>query len=177
MRPATPASGRQQPGVYPKDSELVFTFETGIVPILFLVAAKCRDPKIRRAAVRLLATDDERHENLWKAKCFARIASRFVGIETDSGEKLRRRDPQPPFPPALTEDFSYHFAYASDTAIGSRCAHQETASCDAEFDVPPPHLLAPIGLRRSFTLHDSHSLLTVVVSTTVAMGIAIRCKQ
>jgi hypothetical protein len=71
---------------------LTFTFDTGIVPVLFLMASKCRHPQIRRGAVDLLLQHEERHENLWKAQCFARIASRFIDLETQSGRAFRQEN-------------------------------------------------------------------------------------
>ena len=155
-RPMTSAPERQQPNKYPEDNKLVFTFETGIVPILFLIAAKCRHPKIRRAAVNLLSTHDERHENLWKAKCFARIASRFVDIETESGEEFQRRNTQPPFPPAAIESYSGQLAWAPDTTIRGRCARQETGSRDAQSHVSTTAARA----KRSGEGHDSSQQLS-----------------
>jgi hypothetical protein len=74
--------------------KVVFTFETGIVPVLFLTAAKCRHPHIRRAAVKLLLRHEERQENLWKAQTFARIACRMIHIETEAGKNLQTEQGQ-----------------------------------------------------------------------------------
>jgi hypothetical protein len=74
--------------------KVVFSFETGIVPVLFLTAAKCRHPHIRRAAVGLLSRHEERQENLWKAKVFARIAAHMIHIETETGKKFRQEQGQ-----------------------------------------------------------------------------------
>jgi hypothetical protein len=79
--------------------KVMFSFETGMVPALFLTAAKCRHPHIRRAALALLSRDEERQENLWKAKVFARIAAHMVHIETEAGKKFRQEQVQLPLSP------------------------------------------------------------------------------
>lgn len=77
----------------------VFTFEMYIIAPLYFVAAKCRHPIIRRAALDLLRRNPTRRENLWRANVMAAIAERTMRIE----EKHLRpnslphsRQPSPP---------------------------------------------------------------------------------
>ncbi|CAG9950838.1 unnamed protein product [Clonostachys rosea f. rosea IK726] len=74
--------------------KLVFTFETGIVPVLFLTAAKCRHPHIRQGAVELLLRYGDRQENLWRAQTLAHIVSRMIYIEAEAGKKFRQEQRQ-----------------------------------------------------------------------------------
>ncbi|KAH6636457.1 hypothetical protein F5144DRAFT_567577 [Chaetomium tenue] len=82
----------------------VFTFEMYIIAPLYFVAAKCRHPIIRRAALDLLRRNPTRRENLWRANVMAAIAERTMRIE----EKHLRpnslphsRQPSPPELPGL----------------------------------------------------------------------------
>lgn len=94
---------------------VVFSFETGMVPSLFLTAAKCRHPHIRRAALALLARDEERQENLWKAKVFARIAAHMVHIETEAGKKFGQEQGQLPLSSLTIPSCSTQQRDVSDT--------------------------------------------------------------
>lgn len=60
---------------------VVFTFEMHIIAPLYFVAAKCRHPVIRRAALRLLRRHPSRRENLWRANIMAAIAERAMRLE------------------------------------------------------------------------------------------------
>jgi hypothetical protein len=69
----------------------IFTFEMYIIAPLYFVAAKCRHPIIRRAALDLLRRHPTRRENLWRANVMAAIAERTMRLE----EKHLRPDSQP----------------------------------------------------------------------------------
>lgn len=56
------------------------SMNSGIVPSLFMTAARCRDPVIRRAALRLLKACDRR-EGPWDSNIAADIASKIIGVE------------------------------------------------------------------------------------------------
>ncbi|KAE9379928.1 hypothetical protein N431DRAFT_448759 [Stipitochalara longipes BDJ] len=60
-----------------------FTFEMGIIPSLYFVAIKCRDPAIRREAIRLLGLARPRKEGLWNARNLTSIAERVIETEED----------------------------------------------------------------------------------------------
>lgn len=77
---------------------IAFSFETGIVPVLFLTAAKCRHPHIRRAAVSLLSQHGHCQENLWKAKVFANIAAYMIHVETEARESFQQELEQEQLP-------------------------------------------------------------------------------
>ncbi|KAL2168298.1 hypothetical protein VTG60DRAFT_163 [Thermothelomyces hinnuleus] len=100
---APPVLPEQYAGVGPAIPEpsALFTFEMYIIAPLYFVAAKCRHPIIRRAALGLLRRHPMRRENLWRANVMAAIAERTMRLE----EKHLRADSQPhsrqPSPPEL----------------------------------------------------------------------------
>jgi hypothetical protein len=57
-----------------------FSADLGIVPPLFVVATKCRDPDIRRQAISLLKSSSRR-EGMWDSELAARIGIWIAGIE------------------------------------------------------------------------------------------------
>ncbi|KAL2262018.1 hypothetical protein VTK26DRAFT_2719 [Humicola hyalothermophila] len=59
----------------------LFASEMGVIAPLYFVAAKCRHPAIRRAALRLLRRYPERRGNLWRANVMAAIAERSMRLE------------------------------------------------------------------------------------------------
>lgn len=57
-----------------------FTLESGILPSLYLISAKCRDPRIRREAIALLSRADCQ-EGMWEGPLFARFMEQVVALE------------------------------------------------------------------------------------------------
>lgn len=62
-----------------------FSADLGIVPPLFVVATKCRDPLTRRRAIHLLRTSSRR-EAMWDSELVARIGSWITEIEEEEEE-------------------------------------------------------------------------------------------
>ncbi|KAH9984773.1 hypothetical protein F4779DRAFT_632528 [Xylariaceae sp. FL0662B] len=62
-----------------------FSADLGIVPPLFVVATKCRDPLIRRRAIQLLRTSSRR-EGMWDSELTARIGMWITAIEEEDNE-------------------------------------------------------------------------------------------
>ncbi|KAJ1329921.1 fungal specific transcription factor domain-containing protein [Microdochium nivale] len=60
----------------------VFTPELGIVPVLYMVGAKCRHPKIRREAVRVLRWRHVR-EAVWDSLITARVVELMIEVEEE----------------------------------------------------------------------------------------------
>lgn len=58
-----------------------FTFEMGAIASLYFTAVSCRDRKIRRDAINLLASSMPRREGLWDADLLGFVAERVVEIE------------------------------------------------------------------------------------------------
>lgn len=58
----------------------IFVLESRVIPSLYFVAIKCRDPQIRRRAVFLLRRGP-RMENSWKAEPMALVAERSIEAE------------------------------------------------------------------------------------------------
>ncbi|KIV84055.1 hypothetical protein PV11_06029 [Exophiala sideris] len=57
-----------------------FTMSSGVVPHLYMVTARCRDPVVRRQGLRLLRASNRR-EGLWDSQLTARVAERVMLIE------------------------------------------------------------------------------------------------
>lgn len=59
-----------------------FSADLGIVPPLFVVATKCRDPKTRRQAIQILRSSSRR-EGMWDSELTARIGMWIAAIEEE----------------------------------------------------------------------------------------------
>lgn len=59
-----------------------FSADLGIVPPLYVVATKCRNPLIRRQAIQLLRSSSRR-EGMWDSELTARIGSWIMDIEEE----------------------------------------------------------------------------------------------
>jgi len=70
-----------------------FSADLGIVPPLFVVATKCRDPVLRRQAIQLLKSSSRR-EGMWDSELAARIGVWIVSIE--EGEDIVTAVDSPP---------------------------------------------------------------------------------
>ncbi|KAM0263963.1 hypothetical protein ACHAQJ_000998 [Trichoderma viride] len=57
-----------------------FHMDTGVIPILFAIITRCRDPFIRRRAVGLM-TQNPMQEGLWNSVLVAKIAKRLIILE------------------------------------------------------------------------------------------------
>lgn len=57
-----------------------FSADLGIVPPLFVVATKCRDPRLRRQAIQLLRSS-ARREGMWDSELAANIGSWVMQVE------------------------------------------------------------------------------------------------
>jgi hypothetical protein len=64
-----------------------YTFEMRIIPALYLVATKCRQPSLRREAIELLKSS-HRREGLWDSLLSARVAEWIIGLESGGLESL-----------------------------------------------------------------------------------------
>ncbi|CAP68587.1 uncharacterized protein PODANS_7_5580 [Podospora anserina S mat+] len=90
----------------------MFTFEMHVIAPLYFVAAKCRHPMIRRAALELLRRNPGRRENLWRANVMATIAEHTMKLEE---KHLRSRGERSVSPPGavgggtMQQHFPYQF--------------------------------------------------------------------
>ncbi|KAI1867339.1 uncharacterized protein JN550_007070 [Neoarthrinium moseri] len=73
-----------------------FSFDTQIIPPLYFVAVKCRHPIIRRTALNLLMTCNDRQENLWRSGGVGAVAARLVEVETEIAEQAKCQSPGGP---------------------------------------------------------------------------------
>ncbi|KAI4848600.1 hypothetical protein E4T44_03840 [Aureobasidium sp. EXF-8845] len=60
-----------------------FSLNMGYIPLLYLVAIKCREPITRREAISILEETNGR-EGLWDARLHARVARRWMEVEESS---------------------------------------------------------------------------------------------
>lgn len=64
-----------------------FSINIAIIPVLYFVALRCRDPFIRRKAVALLG-NTARREGVWDAQASTRIAREIIAIEEESLSRM-----------------------------------------------------------------------------------------
>lgn len=64
-----------------------FSADLGIVPPLYVVATKCRNPVIRRQAIQLLRSSSRR-EGMWDSELTARIGMWIMDIEEDDEDEM-----------------------------------------------------------------------------------------
>ena len=60
-----------------------FHTDLGVVPILFVIVARCRDPCIRRRAIRIM-TSNPVQEGVWNSRHMVRIAQSILNTEEDA---------------------------------------------------------------------------------------------
>lgn len=70
-----------------------FSADLGIVPPLFVVATKCRDPTVRREAIQLLRSS-ARREGMWDSEMTANIARWIMEIEESENPFPDMHSPQ-----------------------------------------------------------------------------------
>jgi hypothetical protein len=96
-----------------------FSADLGIVPSLFVVATKCRDPVIRRRAIQLLKSSSRR-EGMWDSELAARIGIWIASIEEreDPAEELRNWYPAPPSISGISSARHPSVDFADDVPLG-----------------------------------------------------------
>ena len=70
------------------------SFEDGIVSTLYFVAARCRDPRLRRRAISMLSGNKVR-DGVWEAPELARIAKKLMAIEEEGIPNINRPEEIP----------------------------------------------------------------------------------
>ena len=70
-----------------------FTPETGVLPALFIIASKCRDPGVRREALGLIRSRAMR-EASWESGGTGRVVEWLVGVE-EAEERVERQEDVP----------------------------------------------------------------------------------
>ncbi|KAG5946176.1 hypothetical protein E4U53_006617 [Claviceps sorghi] len=117
-----------------------FAADLGIVPPLYVVATKCREPRLRRRAIQLLRSS-ARREGMWDSELAAKIGEWVMHIEESDGAPPSRApsDDMSPttWPPAKlipeerrvmvkTVDFDLRQRVA-DLRVGTRAVHEGQA--------------------------------------------------
>jgi hypothetical protein len=153
-RPEQHAGGPAGPAPTAADTRrfaAVFTFEMYIIAPLYFVAAKCRHPMIRRAALDLLRRNPARRENLWRADVMAAIAERTMRLEEKhlrANSQPHSRQPSPPELPGL---------FPSSSVLGQDPwgANLSDAPFSDDFDSLGLGTSAGAGSRRPFDSFDA----------------------
>ncbi|KAI1501099.1 hypothetical protein F5X99DRAFT_212928 [Biscogniauxia marginata] len=116
-----------------------FSADLGVVPPLFVVATKCRDPLTRRQAIQLLRTSSRR-EGMWDSELAARIGYWIMTIEEeeDGGDGFDYRSPgaRSDASPVLGDDVP--LGPGGNARWGSRMESAQTApqNCGANKTIP-----------------------------------------
>ncbi|KAI1264939.1 hypothetical protein F5Y18DRAFT_388960 [Xylariaceae sp. FL1019] len=77
------ASAHEQ---YSGSARPTFTAELGILPVLYIIGAKCRHPTVRREALRILRRQAMR-EGVWDSITASRVVERIIEIEEGGAEE------------------------------------------------------------------------------------------
>ena len=70
------------------NSQRSFSFDLGYMIPVYLTATRCRDPILRRRAVRLLH-DHPRQEGVWESVAAAAVAARWIAVEEEGLGEVR----------------------------------------------------------------------------------------
>ena len=74
---------RNQPSSDATDTPKMFSFDSGIVPHLYFVSSRCREPSIRRQALTLLSKSS-RQECVWDSQMALQLAEAIMTIEEEN---------------------------------------------------------------------------------------------
>ncbi|TWU73836.1 hypothetical protein ED733_005187 [Metarhizium rileyi] len=108
-----------------------FSADLGIVPPLFVVATKCREPRLRRQAIQLLRSS-ARREGMWDSELAANIGRWVMQIEESNGDLSVGWDdsvlPSEPIPEerrvmVKSADFDLRARFA-ELRVGTRAVHE-----------------------------------------------------
>ncbi|EXU96582.1 Zn(2)-Cys(6) zinc finger domain protein [Metarhizium robertsii] len=108
-----------------------FSADLGIVPPLFVVATKCREPRLRRQAIQLLRSS-ARREGMWDSELAANIGLWVMQIEESYGDLSMGWDesvlPLEPIPEekrvmVKSADFDLRARFA-ELRVGTRAVHE-----------------------------------------------------
>lgn len=117
-----------------------FSADLGIVPPLYVVATKCRDPVLRRQAIRLLRSS-ARREGMWDSELTARIAMWIAEVEEEGV-----------FPPSHGPNVQADFAGFGSPTGGDLFAQQQ--ACTAAAATIPTPVASPVT-NPIHTINDS----------------------
>lgn len=103
-----------------------FSADLGIVPPLFVVATKCREPRIRRQAIQLLMSS-ARREGMWDSELAANIGQWIMQVEEYDERLPPGAMPTKPIPEekrvmVKTVDFDLRARFA-DLRVGTRALY------------------------------------------------------
>lgn len=82
-------TSESQPLLAPIPARIVkptFSLSLGIIPLLYMVSTRCRDPVLRRRAIHLLSICNRR-EGIWDSWLASRVSTRIVEIEEDGARE------------------------------------------------------------------------------------------
>lgn len=133
------------PGFFTPHIKPSFTADLGIIPPLFVVATKCREPITRRQAIQVLRSS-ARREAMWDSELAGHIGTWVMNLEESESQVL---DPQAgpasqqqiPMSTTITEekrvmvravDFDLRARFAN-LQVGTRGLHLQPESLDGKF--------------------------------------------
>ncbi|ESZ91082.1 hypothetical protein SBOR_8545 [Sclerotinia borealis F-4128] len=132
-----------------------FSFDIGIVPPLHVVATKCREPNIRRRAVKLLFRSP-RQEGMWDGILSARICRWIISCEEDGLDvpmRLKSPDAQPdcynqifPYmesPQSFEEGLSPKYGKNGDTILNNDILQDHFTPYLSQSQSPVPRTPSP----------------------------------
>ncbi|PHH82066.1 hypothetical protein CDD82_7147 [Ophiocordyceps australis] len=104
-----------------------FSADLGIVPPLFVVATKCREPRLRRQAIQLLSSS-ARREGMWDSQLAARIGQWIMEVEEEDEWLGPAAVPMRPIPEnkrvmVKAVDFDLRAKHA-DVRVGTRAVYE-----------------------------------------------------
>ena len=115
-----------------------FSADLGIVPPLFVVATKCRDPDVRRQAISLLKSSSRR-EGMWDSELAARIGIWIAGIEEQEeevGQQQQQQQQQNPLVDPAAASSPYHATSSRPSTTSSTSSAARHPSVEFGDDVP-----------------------------------------
>ncbi|KAF7551544.1 hypothetical protein G7046_g7697 [Stylonectria norvegica] len=105
-----------------------FSADLGIIPQLFVVATKCRDPVTRRQAIQLLRSS-ARREGMWDSELAAHIGTWIMNLEESESEDVLpqrgRMEGEGPANNEDTKDSNSRYADAHRMGVVSRTIPEE----------------------------------------------------
>lgn len=100
-----------------------FTFELGVIPILFYVSAFCRDPVVRRAAVQMVM-EARIQDGVWSSMLTGRVAERMMNLEEGAVAGVVRTCADVPEDVRIHECLVFIDPYESRARVQYKCGNR-----------------------------------------------------
>ncbi|KAL1869708.1 hypothetical protein VTK73DRAFT_3012 [Phialemonium thermophilum] len=130
-----------------------FSADLGIVPPLFVVATKCRDPLLRRQAIQLLRSSSRR-EGMWDSELAARIGAWVASVEEQNTSLAAMGHAASPAQTGAINQAARATAQSRISTNGHAAIHRHNPSYDFGDNIP----LGPGGNARYDVRRGSQAL-------------------